>query len=168
MNYLKKNTDLGDHLRSILKHQHKKVYSVCRIFATNYKEHQALFANIVSAVTQGIIGRKGKEEKETLFLRACLNMTALHSICLHLKGDHDETIQFKSSDYQDKMVRFREAAGEMSDFDKMLLFLQLEKCPANEVSNLIGLAPVIAKGQLEKERSKMNFIPYLKEKLIWS
>ncbi|MHA4807774.1 hypothetical protein ACX0G9_06695 [Flavitalea flava] len=168
MNYLKKNKDLGEHLRSILKLQHKKVYSVCRIFANNYKEHQALFAGIISAVTQGILSKKGKEDKDTLFLRACLNMTALHTICLNLKGDQDNTIQFKSSDYQDKMVKFRAATGELSNYDKILLFFQLEKYSSLGIPDLIGFAPVPVKTQMEKERSKINFIPYLKEKLIWS
>lgn len=152
-------------LRSLLKHQHKKVYSICRFFANNYKEHQRLFANIIAAASQNIRFRKEGADKHLLLLRACINMAALHSITLDLEAAPDRSIQFKSPDYQRTMVEFRESLGAASDYEKFRLFLEFEQVPKDEIVDLTGVprsnpAPV--------ERSRKNFIPYLKEKLIWN
>ena len=98
-------------LRSLLKLQHKKVYSICRLFANTYKEHQRLFTDIIAAASQNIRSRKESGNKETLLLRACINMAALHSIALDLQPGHDRTIKFKSPDYQRSMTEFRNAVG---------------------------------------------------------
>lgn len=156
-------------LRGLLKHQHKKVYSICRLFANNYKEHQRLFVEIIAAASQNIRFGKAKSEKEVLLLRACINMAALHSIRLDLEQSNDRTLQFKSPDFQRCMVQFRDSIGEASDLEKFNLFLQLEKVSTDEAADLIGLSPkTTAPAPGNKENIKKNFIPYLKEKLIWS
>ena len=158
-------------LRSLLKHQHKKVYSICRFFANNYKEHQRLFIDIIAAASQNIRHSKGKCEKHTLLLRACINMAALHSIRLDLEPAANREIHFKSPDFQRNMTQFRESVGEVSDLDKFRLFLALEKVTPDEMGDFTGFP---ATGQQSaripggKERLLKNFIPYLKEKLIWS
>ncbi len=87
-------------LRSLLKNQHRKVYAICRFFAHNYQEHQRLFIDIIAAASQNIRSRKdGSEDKQTMLLRACINMAALHSIRRELASNADRTIQFKSPDY---------------------------------------------------------------------
>jgi hypothetical protein len=65
------------------------------------------------------------------------------------------------------MLQFRESVGEASDYGKMLLFLGFEKVPSQGISNLVGVVPAKNQGSL-KEQQKKSFIPYLKEKLIWS
>ena len=164
-NFLKKEGSDQD-LRTFIKNQHKKFYSVCRLFASNYKEHQRLFFDIIAAVSFSIRNNRSEHEKQTLLLRACVNMSALHSISLGMEPAMDRTIQFKSPDYQRNMSRFRESVGEASDYDKILLFLGFEKVPADAISELTGYVP--AKREALRENSKKNFIPYLKEKLIWS
>lgn len=158
-------------LRSLLKHQHKRVYSICRLFAHNYKEHQHLFANIIAAASQNIRSRKDRrDDKHTMLLRACINMSALHSISLELEPALDRTIQFKSPDYQRSISNFRETMGTVSDLEKFQLFLEFENISADEMTSLTGLPvsnrPAIRKK--ENETARKNFIPYLKEKLIWS
>jgi hypothetical protein len=169
MNNSKKKAGPDTDLRSLLKHQHKKVYSICRLFANNYKEHQRLFADIIAAASQNIRSAREKGGKDVLILRACLNMAALHSIRQDLEPDTDRTIQFKSPDFQRTMIQFRESVGEISDLEKFRLFLELEKVTPDEMADLTGSTrnnPVRTSGS--KEKSKKNFIPYLKEKLIWS
>jgi len=56
--------------------------------------------------------------------------------------------------------------GNVSDYEKMRLFLQLEKVSQEEITDLMG--PVPSRNVVPKEGVKKNFIPYLKEKLIWS
>ena len=153
-------------LRSLLKAQHKRVYSICRFFANNYREHQRLFADIISAASQNIRYRRGNDSKQVLLFRACLNMSALHSICLDMEGNTDRTIQFKSPDYQKNMLQFRERMGEVSDYEKMRLFLGFQNVPQADIDDLTG--PMPSKKVVKGERVKKNFIPYLKEKLIWS
>jgi len=63
-------------------------------FANTYKEHQRLFADIIAAASQSIQHKKAGEEKHTLLLRACLNMTALHAISRRVEPATDRTIQF--------------------------------------------------------------------------
>jgi hypothetical protein len=163
-------------IRSLLKHQHKRVYSVCRLFAHNYKEHQDLFTNIIAAASQNIRARRENSDKQTLIMRACINMAALHSITLDLQPDTERTLQFKSPDYQRSMTKFRESIGETSDYEKFRLFLEFEKMPAEELTHLTGLPlPKSSAGKKkEKEvgsptaRKAFNFIPYLKEKLVWN
>lgn len=92
-------------------------------------------------------------------------MAALHSIRLDLEAAPDRSIQFKSPDYQRTMVDFRQSLGTASDYEKFRLFLEFEQASRDEIADLTGVprskpAPV--------ERSKKNFIPYLKEKLIWN
>jgi hypothetical protein len=199
--------------RSLLKTQYKKVYSICRLFANNYKEHQRLFAGIIAATAQSIKRSGAKEDKNTLLLQACINMAALHSLTREMEGspvsvpglssrtmsgstvirtmtgpragggvsgspggmisegatggpaggtwDGDHAIQFKSPDYQKSMVNFRQAMGELSDYQKILLFLHFENVAAAEVPRLSGLAVVGRTGP--EERIKKSFIPYLKE-----
>jgi hypothetical protein len=159
-------------LRSLLKNQHKKVYSICRLFAHNYQEHQRLFINIIAAASQNIRSRKdNSDDKQTMLLRACINMAALHSISLELEPDHDATIQFKSPDYQRSISSFRESVRGISDLEKFRLFLELEQVPAEDVPSFTGIANSIP-GSRKKSREvpvpAKNFIPYIKEKLIWS
>lgn len=165
MNQLEKKEGADQDLRTFLKAQHKKFYSLCRIFANNYKEHQRLFYDIISAVSHSIRHNHGAEDKQTLLLRACVNMSAIHAIALGMEPDNDRSIQFKSPEYQSCMVRFRDSAGRMSELDKIRIFLGFQHLNREEILDITGLA------QLRKEQAtdeKKNFIPALKEKLIWS
>lgn len=164
-------------IRSLLKHQHKRVYAICRLFTQNYKEHQGLFINIIAAASQNIRSRRENSDKQTLILRACINMAALQSITMELEPATERTIQFKSPDYQRSMTRFRESVGEASDYEKFRLFLEFEKMPAEELTHLTGLPlPGSVAGKKKEKESELplprkapfNFIPYLKEKLVWS
>src|ERR1700748_3815518 len=121
-------------LRSLLKHQHKKVYAICRFFANNYKEQQDLFVNIIAAASQNIRSRKdNSDDKQTMLMRACINMAALHSISLELAPATDRSIQFKSPDYQQSMTKFRESITGISDLEKFRLFLELESVPTENM-----------------------------------
>lgn len=154
-------------LRSLLKNQHKKVYAICRFFAHNYQEHQRLFVDIIAAASQNIRSRRdNRHDKQTLLLQACINMAALHSIGLELEPARDRTIQFKSPDYQRSMTNFRENLQGISDLEKFRLFLELEQVPTDEMPALTGVTS--RKREKESEAPVRNFIPYLKEKLIWS
>jgi hypothetical protein len=94
-------------------------------------------------------------------------MTALHCISQRMEPDTERAIQFKSPDFQRSMVKFRDAVGEVSDYEKILLFLEFEKVPSQEIPNLTGFVPSKKRVSL-KEQPKKSFIPYLKEILIWS
>lgn len=165
-------------IRSLLKNQHKKVYSICRLFANNYKEHQHLFTNIIAAASQNIRSRRdnGDCDKQTLVLRACINMAALHSITEALAPVTERLVQFKSPDYQRSMSRFRESVGTASDYEKFRLFLEFEKVPMDELTHLTGLPLTAGRvGGKKKEaaavpvsKRSFNFIPYIKAKLVWS
>jgi DNA-directed RNA polymerase specialized sigma24 family protein len=178
MNNASKKTGPDTDLRGLLKHHHRRVYSICRLFANNYREHQRLFVEIIAAASQNIRFGKARSEKQILLLRACINMAALHSIRLDLdQANHatDRALHFKSPDFQRSMVKFRESIGEASDLEKFRLFLELEKVPAEEIAELTGvttktIAHDSAGAQVpgSREKIKKNFIPYLKEKLIWS
>jgi len=161
------NTDI----RSLLKHQHKKVYSICRLFAHTYKEHQYLFTHIIAAASQNIRFRGTAANKDTLLLQACVNMAALHMITLDVQTGSAESIEFKSTDYQRAMVAFHEAMENVSDYDKFRLFLEFEKVPTDQLAGLTGLpSGKYSRHQLaqRKEFPKKNFLPYIKEKLVWS
>jgi hypothetical protein len=157
-------------LRSLLKNQHRKVYSMCRLFANNYREHQQLFVDIIAAASQNIRSRRDhSDDKQTMLLRACINMAALHSINLELAPAGDRTIQFKSPDYQKSMTNFRSLTEGISDLEKIHLFLELEKVSADQVPNLTGIAGKNGSVHTkEQDVQKKHFLPYLKEKLIWS
>lgn len=158
-------------LRSLLKNQHRKVYGICRFFAHNYQEHQRLFIDIIAAASQNIRSRKdGSEDKQTMLLRACINMAALHSISQELEPAADRTIQFKSPDYQRSMSGFRELVKDLSDLEKFRLFLELENVAPENIPALTGVAnPSPGKQKKETEAaSGKNFIPHIKEKIIWS
>lgn len=160
------NTDI----RSLLKHQHKKVYSICRLFAHTYKEHQYLFTNIIAAASQNIRFRGTPANKDSLLLQACVNMAALHMITLDITGSA-ESIEFKSTDYQRAMVALHDSMENVSDYDKFRLFLEFEKVPTEQLVGLTGLTSgKYSRQQLaqRKEPAKKNFIPYIKEKLVWS
>ena len=163
------NTDI----RSLLKTQHKKVYSVCRLFAHTYKEHQYLFTNIIAAASQNIRFRGTPANKDTLLLRACVNMAALHRITQDMEAAPTTSIDFKSSDYQRSMTALHDSMANISDYDKFRLLLEFEKVPSVQLADLTGLPAGKYSRQdqvhrKEKETPKKNFIPYLKEKLVWS
>jgi hypothetical protein len=184
MNNSPKKAGPDTDLRGLLKHHHKVVYSICRLFANNYKEHQRLFVQIIAAASQNIRSAKERSDKHALILRACLNMAALHSIRLDLEPENDRTLQFKSPDFQRIMTQLRESVGEVPDAEKFRLFLELEKVPSDEMAELTGMTaagndhnriavtvgPTAANGRTSAPggKPKKNFIPYLKEKLIWS
>src|ERR1700722_12963766 len=157
-------------LRSLLKNQHRKVYAICRFFAHNYQEHQRLFIDIIAAASQNIRSRKdGSEDKQTMLLRACINMAALHSIRRELEPDADRTIQFKSPDYHRSMINFREQVRDVSDFEKFRLFLELENVASENIPALTGVAnPTAGSQKKEAQTPSKNFIPHIKEKIIWS
>jgi hypothetical protein len=186
MNKLKKNFGQDDDTRTLLKNLHKKVYSICRLFTSNYASHQSLFTDIIAAASQNLYANKAGEDKEALFLRACINMAALHSISGSLIPGADPAIQFKSPDYQKSMINFREIVGTAKDYEKIRLFLDLEKWPADRSEELSGLRPVdpdpvhpafrkdrpsFTQPGNEHSRTRANPIPQnnptLKEKLIW-
>jgi hypothetical protein len=161
------NTDI----RSLLKHQHKKVYSICRLFAHTYKEHQYLFTNIIAAASQNIRFRGTPANKDSLLLQACINMAALHMITLDVQSGSAESIEFKSTDYQRAMVALHDSMENVSDYDKFCLFLEFEKVPTEQLASLTGITSgKYGRHQLaqSKELPKKNFIPYIKEKLVWS
>jgi hypothetical protein len=163
----KKTCFADEDTRSLLKNQHKKVYFICRLFTNNYKEHQALLSTIFAAASRYVQRGKTPAEKKTLFLRACINMAALHSLSRGLDAQAgDGSIQFQSPDYQKSMVGFREAIGAATDHEKFLLFLGFEKVPPEEIPGLTGLSAVRSKEP--KKAVGQRFIPYLKEKIIWS
>lgn len=177
MNNSSKKGGFDIDIRSLLKHQHKRVYSICRLFAHNYRDHQNLFINIIAAASQNIRFRRDNADRQTLILRACINMAALHSISMELEPSADRTLQFKSPDYQRSMTRLRESVGEASDYEKFRLFLEFEKMPADDLTHLTGLPLPRSSAGKKKEKeielplprkTLFNFIPYLKEKLVWS
>ena len=157
-------------LRSLLKNQHRKVYAICRFFAHNYQEHQRLFIDIIAAASQNIRSRRdGSEDKQTMLLRACINMAALHSIRRELEPGSDRTIQFKSPDYHRSMINFREVIHDISDLEKFRLFLELENVTPENIPALTGVAnPTPGMQKKEAQTSSKNFIPNIKEKIIWS
>src|ERR1700748_285667 len=118
MNNPSKKGGFDTDLRSMLKHQHKKVYSICRLFAHNYKEHQRLFTDIISAAAQNIRTRREKTDKHSLLLQACINMAALHAITRAMEPAVDRSIQFKSPDYQRSMTGLHETVACLSDYEK--------------------------------------------------
>lgn len=144
-------------LRSLLKQQHKTVYSICRLFTRTYKEHQRLFTNVMSAASQNIRFRKGSASKQTMLWRACINMAALHS----MTAEPDVEMKFKSPDYQRSMVELGTAVGDASDYEKFHLFLNLENIASGDLFGSIDRpAP--------KTSWSSQFLPFLKESLIWS
>ena len=166
MNQLHKKEGSDQDLRGFVKAQHKKFYSICRIFANNYKEHQRLFFDIIAAVSHSIRNNRSHHEKQTLLLRACVNMSALHSIALSMEPQTNRSIQFKSPEYQNCMVRFRESIAETTEYEKILMVLSFQKLSREEARDITGVATtkVAAAAAIPGK----NFIPYLKEKLIWS
>ena len=165
MNNLKKIFGQEDDTRSLLKNLHKKVYSICRLFTSNYAAHQALFTGVIAAAAQNIHADKTGEEKHTLLLRACINMAALHAISRNLCPVADPAIQFKSPDYQKSMTCLRDEIDGLPDYEKILLFLDFEKWPEERIEELSGLSPVRSKPKSQTGRP--HFTPTLKEKLIW-
>jgi len=63
-------------------------------------------------------------------------MTALHAISRRVEPATDRTIQFKSPDYQRSMLKFRDSVGEISDYEKILLFLEFEKVAPADIADL--------------------------------
>jgi len=57
--------------------------------------------------------------------------------------------------------------GEISDYEKILLFLEFEKVAPADIADLTGFVPGRKQASV-KEQPKKSFIPYLKEKLIWN
>jgi hypothetical protein len=147
-------------LRSLLKQQHKTVYSICRLFARTYKEHQRLFSNIISAASQNIRFRKGGVNKQTMLWHACVNMAALHSITASMDQTPEQEVKFKSPDYQRSMEELGNTVGNVSDYDKFLLFLGFEKIESGDLFGSINRTP--------QQARPVQVIPYLKGKLIWS
>ena len=175
MNNSSKKGGCNAETRSMLKNQHKVVYSICRFFAHNYQEHQRLFSDIIAAASQNIRSRRKEngEDKQTLLLRACINMAALHSIRMEMEPACDRTIQFKSSDYHQCMTKFRESMGDISDLEKFRLFMQMEKVAPGEMSGLTGFDTHNAGNSHRRTGTTAtaqgrNLIPYLKATLIWS
>jgi hypothetical protein len=162
----KKTFFADEDIRSLLKSQHKKVYSICRLFANNYKEHQALFANILAAASQMVRSGGSNNEKKTLFLRACINMAALHSLSRELNGPVDGGTVFESPDYQKSMSGFRDAIEGITDYEKILLFLNFEKVGTGDIPGLTGLAPTPSKDP--RQAVGQRLIPHVKEKILWS
>jgi hypothetical protein len=165
MNKPKKTFSQGDETHSLLKNLHKKVYSICRLFTQDYKDHQDLFGRIVAAAAHSMRSGKSPEEKHMLFLRACINMSVLHSLAhAPAAGSAGQPIQFKSPDFQKSMLGLAETIGGIPDYEKILLFLDLEKWPADKTEELSGLSPARPK----RARDTPRYTPSpLKEKLIW-
>lgn len=144
-------------LRSLLKQQHKTVYSICRLFARTYKEHQRLFTNVISAASQNIRFRKTSVSKQAMLWRACINMAALHS----MTTDQAVEMSFKSPDYQRSMAELGNTLVDASDYEKFLVFLNVENIASEDLFGSINRpAP--------KASWSSQFIPFIKEKLIWS
>jgi hypothetical protein len=171
--------------RSFLKNQHRKVYSICRLFTSHYKEHQSLVANILAVACRCIGPGKSTAERKSLYLKACINMAVLHSLSEGLQKDPGETVrqpleggrehdatdketQFKSPDYQKSMLGFRSMTRGISDLERLLLFLHFEKVAPEDIPGLTGLAPAAVRPQQPRQAVGQRFVPYLKEKIIWS
>jgi hypothetical protein len=67
------------------------------------------------------------------------------------------------------MSNFRETMGSLSDLEKFRLFLELEKVSPDEMHSLTGISGNRPGGRKQPaETARKSFIPYLKEKWIWS
>jgi hypothetical protein len=164
--------------RSFLRNQHRKVYSICRLFTNHYKEHQSLVSNILAVACRCIGPGKSTAERKALYLKACINMAVLHSLSEGMKKDSpgaaspsdasDLPVQFKSPDYQKSMLGFRSSTRGISDLERILLFLHFEKVAPEDIPGLTGLAPSAVRTQEPRQAVGQRFIPYLKEKIIWS
>jgi hypothetical protein len=148
-------------LRSLLKQQHKTVYSICRLFARTYKDHQRLFMNVISTAAQNIRFRKGDVTKQTMLWRACINMAALHSITSTMEQAPNREMKFKSPDYQHSMEVLDNAVGNAGDYDKFLLFIDLENIDSTDLFGSVNRPT-------PQSAVAAHVIPYLKAKLIWS
>lgn len=168
MNTLTKKGSPNGDIRSFLKNQHRKVYAACRLFASTYREQQELFSNMIAAASHSIMGSKTEKDRNILLLRACMNMAALHSISHSLQGVSNKDIQFKSPDFQNTMTRFRGAVGEISDYSKLRLYLQLEGINPDQFNRLTGQPTIERKPSLSWSWSGKNFIPYLKQIMVWN
>ena len=128
-----------------------------------------------------MMGARDRRDKNSLLLNACINMAALHSIDLELAANThhprtnsannhhfrtDREIQFKSPEFQHSMQKFSEAVGDIQDYEKICLFGQLENISPDEIGDLVGIAH--ADTRREWSWSGRNFIPYLKQKLVWN
>lgn len=163
----KKKSECEGDIRALLKNHHKKIYYVCRLFADNYRQHCGLFVTILTAASQNMQHSKTEKEKYTLFLRACINMAALHSISNGLSPDHEkETGRYKSPDYQHSMTKLRADIRDLSDYEKMHLFLSAENVLPDEIADIGGAAT--AENKKRGEKHNKQFAPFIKEKLIWS
>jgi hypothetical protein len=146
-------------LRSLLKQQHKTVYSICRLFSRSYKEHQRLFIDVIAAASQNIRFRKGNVSKQTMLWRACINMAALQSISS--EQSHEGEMKFKSPDYQRSMIELGQSLGNSSDYEKFLLFIGFENIAPDDLFCSVNRPA-------SRPAASAQFIPYLKEKLVWS
>ena len=74
--------------------------------------------------------------------------------------ESNRVMQFKSPDYQKSMTELGDAIGNASDYEKFLLFIGFEKIGAEDLFGPVRRPEPAAKSA--------HFIPYLKEKLVWS
>ena len=67
------------------------------------------------------------------------------------------------------LINFREVIHDISDLEKFRLFLELENVDPENIPALTGVAnPTAGKQKKEAQTSDKNFIPHIKEKIIWS
>jgi hypothetical protein len=110
-------------------------------------------------------------------------MAALYSITQRLSRPTEGGIQFKSPDYQKSITHFRSIVGSAPDYEKIMIFLNVEKWPADRTEELSGFSTVAGHTRVrhgpQKDRShikpatkiqapaQQEISLVLKDKLIW-
>jgi hypothetical protein len=91
--------------------------------------------------------------------RACINMAALQSISS--EHSHEGEMKFKSPDYQRSMIELGQSLGNSSDYEKFLLFIGFENIAPDDLFCSVNRPA-------SQPAASAQFIPHLKEKLVWN
>lgn len=133
----------------ILKHNHQKIYRICKIYAVTPIEPQDLFQEVIFQIWKSLDSFKNKSSIDTWIYKITINVCLRSKIKLD-KSNH-KTVRFDSINFSpiekeidstelEKFKFLKECIATLNETDTSLIVLYLDDLPYKEIAIITGLS----------------------------
>lgn len=138
------------------------IYKICKLYAAE-EDQEDLKQEIIFQLWRSYPSFRGKSKFQSWMYRVSLNTAMLGLRARKLKysrlPDHELDIQDPPDDNENQESRIRQMYKEISklkDLDKTIIFLHLEECSYQEISEISGISIKNVSVRLTRIREKLR------------
>jgi len=138
------------------------IYKICKLYAAE-EDQEDLKQEIIYQLWRSFPSFRGKSKFQSWMYRVSLNTAMLGLRARKMKysrfPDHEPDIQEAPDENEDQEIRIRQMYKQISklkDLDKTIIFLHLEECSYQEISEITGISIKNVSVRLTRIREKLR------------